>query len=175
MELSVGMGRRKASVPKTINTTIQRLLATARNLSAELHQGVSAMVVRRAELHQRASELKTRRKALSQIAESIAAEIREDQERHGAREASQRDASEAERIFQALSPRQRRVLEGVLAGHANKQIAFDLGVSTKTIETHRARVMAKFHAASLADLVRTCAASGRISKRPVGFPRSKSA
>jgi DNA-binding CsgD family transcriptional regulator len=53
-----------------------------------------------------------------------------------------------------LSPQQRRVLEGVLAGRANKEIAFDLGVSTKTVETHRARVMVKLEVESLAELVR---------------------
>jgi two-component system response regulator FixJ len=50
------------------------------------------------------------------------------------------------------------VLEGVLAGQANKAIASELGVSTKTVETHRARVMQKFRATSLADLVRACVA-----------------
>jgi DNA-binding CsgD family transcriptional regulator len=121
----------------------------------------------------RASELKVHRKALLEVAQTIAAEMREGHDRE--REPSPRDASEAERIYQTLSPRQRRVLEGVLAGQANKRIAFDLGVSTKTIETHRARVMAKFHAASLAHLVPTCAASSQISKQPIGFRRSESA
>ena len=61
-----------------------------------------------------------------------------------------------EGILALLSPRQRRVLEGILAGKPNKSIAFDLGVSIKTVETHRARVMVKFHVESLAELVRMC-------------------
>jgi two-component system response regulator FixJ len=48
------------------------------------------------------------------------------------------------------------VLEGILAGRANKAIAFDLGVSPKTVETHRARVMQRFGATSFAELVRVC-------------------
>jgi FixJ family two-component response regulator len=42
----------------------------------------------------------------------------------------------------------------VVAGKPNKVIAFDLGVSQRTVEVHRARVMEKMHARSLADLVR---------------------
>jgi FixJ family two-component response regulator len=62
----------------------------------------------------------------------------------------------SEGILALLSPRQRRVLEGILAGKPNKAIAFDLGVSIKTVETHRARVMEKFDVKSLAELVRMC-------------------
>ena len=47
-------------------------------------------------------------------------------------------------------------LEGVLAGKPNKTIALELGVSIKTVETHRARVMVKLDVQSLAELVRIC-------------------
>ena len=63
-------------------------------------------------------------------------------------------------ILELLSPRQRQVLLGVLGGRPNKAIAFELGLSTKTVETHRARVMAKLDAQSLADLVRICTVAG---------------
>ncbi|KQT55200.1 MULTISPECIES: response regulator FixJ [unclassified Aureimonas] len=53
-----------------------------------------------------------------------------------------------------LSPRERQVLEGLLKGHANKTMAHDLGISHRTIEVHRANVMSKLGATSLADLVR---------------------
>jgi two-component system response regulator FixJ len=56
--------------------------------------------------------------------------------------------------IRSLSPRQQRVLEKVIAGESNKAIAFDLGLSQKTVETHRARVMRKLQAKSLAQLVR---------------------
>ena len=54
----------------------------------------------------------------------------------------------------ALSPRERQVLDGVVAGHANKTIAFDLGISPRTIEVYRANVMTKMQASSLSSLVR---------------------
>jgi two-component system response regulator FixJ len=53
-----------------------------------------------------------------------------------------------------LSPRERQVLEGLLAGHPNKTIAFDLGLSSRTVEVHRANVMTKMGADSLSDLIR---------------------
>ena len=53
-----------------------------------------------------------------------------------------------------LTPRERDVLEGIIAGRQNKIIAEDLGISMKTVEQHRARIMEKMHAGSLAELVR---------------------
>ncbi len=54
----------------------------------------------------------------------------------------------------ALTPREHEVMVRVVAGRLNKQIAAELGTSEKTIKVHRARVMEKLQAASLADLVR---------------------
>ena len=53
-----------------------------------------------------------------------------------------------------LTPREREVLTLVVSGKANKAMAGDLGVSQRTVEIHRARVMEKMAAASLAQLVR---------------------
>lgn len=53
-----------------------------------------------------------------------------------------------------LTPREREVLAHVATGKLNKQIAFELGTTEKTIKVHRARVMTKMGAESLADLVR---------------------
>jgi FixJ family two-component response regulator len=53
-----------------------------------------------------------------------------------------------------LTPREREVFALVVTGMLNKQIAFEMGISEKTIKVHRARVMQKMQAESLADLVR---------------------
>ena len=54
----------------------------------------------------------------------------------------------------ALSPRERDVLEGLVDGKANKIIAFDLGISPRTVEIYRANLMTKMQARSLSELVR---------------------
>jgi len=68
-------------------------------------------------------------------------------------------AKEAERLellrrIEALSPRERQVLEGLVAGKANKVIAYDLDISPRTVEIYRAHVMTKTQAKSLSELVR---------------------
>jgi two-component system response regulator FixJ len=60
----------------------------------------------------------------------------------------------------ALSNRERQVLEGLIAGNANKTIAFDLGISPRTVEIYRANVMTKMAANSLSDLVRMAMMAG---------------
>jgi two-component system response regulator FixJ len=67
---------------------------------------------------------------------------------------------EIESRLAALSNRERDVLNGLVAGHANKQIAFDLGISPRTVEIYRANLMAKMQAASLSDLVRMALITG---------------
>ena len=68
-----------------------------------------------------------------------------------------RGAAEAAEIasrMASLSGREGEVLKGLIAGHANKVIAFDLGISPRTVEIYRANVMTKMKAASLSELVR---------------------
>jgi two-component system response regulator FixJ len=59
-----------------------------------------------------------------------------------------------------LSPREREVLTGLLSGLPNKSIAYDLGISPRTVEIHRARVMEKMRARSLSELIRMSLAAG---------------
>jgi len=59
-----------------------------------------------------------------------------------------------------LTPREHEVMVMVTEGRSNKEIATDLGVSAKTVEAHRARVMEKMEAGSLAELVRMVLAAG---------------
>jgi FixJ family two-component response regulator len=56
--------------------------------------------------------------------------------------------------YDSLTPREREVLEHVARGSSNKIVAFDLSISQRTVEIHRARLMEKMHAPSLASLVR---------------------
>ena len=68
------------------------------------------------------------------------------------RDRRRQDAEVARRLDQ-LTQREREVLELIIAGKLNKQIADTLGISIKTVEVHRARVMEKMGANSLAELV----------------------
>jgi len=56
--------------------------------------------------------------------------------------------------LQRLTPREREILDLVVAGKRNKEIAGELGISQSTVEAHRARVMEKMQAESLSDLMR---------------------
>ena len=75
---------------------------------------------------------------------------------------AQRNAelSEIHDRLAALSNRERQVLEGLVAGKANKVIAFDLGISPRTVEIYRANLMTKMQANSLSDLVRMAMVAG---------------
>jgi len=73
------------------------------------------------------------------------------QQSQGKREAKRADI---ESRLAALSSRERDVLGGLVSGLANKQIAFNLGISPRTVEIYRANLMTKMQAASLSDLVR---------------------
>jgi two-component system response regulator FixJ len=78
---------------------------------------------------------------------------------HGARE--QHAAVEAAKArIASLSVRERQVLELLVAGQPNKIIAFELDISPRTVEIHRAHVMEKMEARSLSDLVRAAIAAG---------------
>ena len=73
-----------------------------------------------------------------------------------------------ERRIASLTPRERQVMSLVVRGRLNKQIAADLGTGEKTIKVHRARVMAKMRARSVAQLVRLGSRAG-IAVEPLGM------
>jgi two-component system response regulator FixJ len=64
------------------------------------------------------------------------------------------DTAQVRQRLETLSERERQVLEGVVEGHPNKVIARDLGISPRTVEIYRAKLMAKMQADNLAALVR---------------------
>ena len=67
---------------------------------------------------------------------------------------STRVRAETDKRFASLTPKEAEVLEHLVAGEANKMIAYQLGSSMRTIEHHRARIMSKMQAGSLPELVR---------------------
>ena len=81
---------------------------------------------------------------------AIAVALARGRRRRAAREA---EANLAQRLAQ-LTPREREVLERVVEGRLNKQIAAELGIAEKTIKVHRARFMHKLGVRTIADLVR---------------------
>ena len=74
------------------------------------------------------------------------------------------EVAEIQQQLAALTPREREVLEHVIAGRLNKQIAADLGTVEKTIKVHRARVMEKMQVHSVAELVRLAGRVGFAGK-----------
>lgn len=81
--------------------------------------------------------------------------------RHDAKSRLDRTAArEIERRVSELSPREREVMELVIDGMLNKQIAAALDISIKTVEVHRSRVMEKMQADGLAELVRMVVRAG---------------
>ncbi len=76
---------------------------------------------------------------------------------------SERDARavEIQARIQRLSDREREVLDRLVAGKANKVIAYELGISPRTVEVYRANVMTKMQADSLSELVRMALLDGR--------------
>jgi two-component system response regulator FixJ len=72
----------------------------------------------------------------------------------GAHSAQNSDADQAARRIAALSRRERDVLDGLMAGDLNKAIAHHLGISVRTVEVHRARMLARLRVRSVAQAIR---------------------
>ena len=86
--------------------------------------------------------------------EDLLAAVREAIEKHCALWRRQTDLSEIRVRLATLTPREQEVLEYVVSGKLNKQIASDLDITESTVKVHRARVMAKMKVQSVAELVR---------------------
>jgi two-component system response regulator FixJ len=79
-----------------------------------------------------------------------------------------RDVIEAARLIASLSPREREVLDALASGRPNKLIAFDLGISVRTVEVHRSRMMRRLGVRQFAEAVRIAVLATRFApgRRP---------
>jgi FixJ family two-component response regulator len=91
-----------------------------------------------------------------EVIDAVTAALQLDEKRR----ASDKTRDELQRAYETLTRREREVLTYVVSGALNKQIAWDLGLSLITVKLHRAAVMRKMNASSLADLVRKSEALG---------------
>jgi FixJ family two-component response regulator len=75
-------------------------------------------------------------------------------DRDGERQARLERLTEVRKRYASLTPRERQVMAGVVAGRLNKQICYALHAAERTVKTHRSRVMEKMQVRSVAELVR---------------------
>jgi len=92
--------------------------------------------------------------------EVLLASIRRVADQAGKASSAEAERRELSGRMDSLSARERDVLEGLVKGHANKVIAFDLGISPRTVEVYRANLMTKMQANSLSELVRMVLTAG---------------
>ena len=86
-----------------------------------------------------------------------------------ARQREQRSLNDA--LLSKLTPREQHVLERIVSGRLNKQIAADLGISIKTVEAHRASIMDKTNSGTVADLMRVVMNANRPPVKDSGSMR----
>ena len=96
--------------------------------------------------------------------EVLLASVRSALRLHAGEARRESERVEIEKRLAELSPRERDVLGGLVAGCANKQIAFDLGISPRTVEIYRANLMDKMKAQSLSELVRMALIVGMLGE-----------
>jgi two-component system response regulator FixJ len=127
-------------------------------LLSDLRQNVATVRASITRLQQKIADLEARRRALATARQSVERSWRRDQR------------LEALRLLATLSPRQRDVLQRIMAGQPNKVMAFELGLSEKTVETHRARLMQKLQANTLPRAIETALLGGLTEWIPRGAP-----
>lgn len=86
--------------------------------------------------------------------EAILGAVRSVAERAGRKGRQSEEGAALTAKLASLSERERQVLEGLVAGNANKTIAYDLSISPRTVEVYRANLMTKMQAKSLSELIR---------------------
>lgn len=132
VELTAKLKQRDAAVPVIVITG-----------HADVPLAIQAMKAGAADFIEKPFDDET---ILSSIRKSLAEKTGDDQ--------LQAERNEAIERIELLSAREREVVDGLVAGKANKVIAFDLEISPRTVEVYRANAMMKMQAKSLSDLVR---------------------
>jgi two-component system response regulator FixJ len=92
--------------------------------------------------------------------EALLASVRAALRQHDGEIRRNSERADIESRLAALSKRETDVLKGLVAGQSNKQIAYELGISPRTVEIYRANLMNKMQAGSLSDLVRMALVAG---------------
>ena len=92
--------------------------------------------------------------------EALLTAVRSALDRQNTDSRRQAERADIDSRLAALSNRERDVLQGLVSGLANKQIAFNLGISPRTVEIYRANLMTKMQASSLSGLVRMALLAG---------------
>lgn len=99
--------------------------------------------------------------------------VREALSRDGSRREDVAKKSRIEARLALLSPRERQVMELVVAGRVSKQVAADLRISKKTVDVHRARVMQKLNVESLPELVEMVLTARGATGKPAERPKTE--
>lgn len=132
LDLQAALGRRGDSLPVIFLTAHGDVAASVRAMKAGAEDFLTKPVKRDA------------------LLSAITVALVRDTNRRERRE----QVGQIRKRYEALSPRERSVLDHVVAGRLNKQIASAIGASERTVKAHRARVMTKMGASSVAELVR---------------------
>jgi FixJ family two-component response regulator len=109
------------------------------------------------------TKLAPKEELLDAVKRALARDARQRAERARLRELRAR--------FDALTPRERGVLQHVVQGRLNKQIAADLGINERTVKLHRTAITTKLHVRSAAELARLVQEAGVFDERSPTFPK----
>jgi FixJ family two-component response regulator len=94
--------------------------------------------------------------------------VRRAAERHAGDRKRWLEQAACRALVDRLTAREREIMQQVVRGRLNKQIAADLDIAEQTVKQHRGRVMEKMEVDSVAELVRVCQASGLFASGPPG-------